>query len=416
MIKRYGVPYMGSKNDIAEQIIDIVPQARNFYDLFAGGCAVTHAAMLSGKFRNFIANDLQGMGVKLFMDSIEGKYANETRWISREDFVAKKDTDPYIALCWSFGNNMQTYMYSAEIEEWKHALHNVYILNDMKLFWAMGINTQGDTRQWIKEHEKECLDKYIQWYFESKSMPVPTDEDRRKTEELLNATKAEALKMLQKAYKESGLKPKQINEHTQTFMFGHWFTSSQWQFPIPDMYRKLSEIIPTLPSAESYEYVYITQRLQRLQSLQRLQRLQRLQSLQRLQLLESLQRLQSLQSLQSLQRLQRLQRLQSLQKSYDEIHIEENSVIYCDPPYNNTAQYVIGDFDSNAFFDWCRKQKELVIVSEYDAPDDFQCVANFNRRSKFQGGKKGKGCGKWERLFVRRNQMDMFNRQKVFNI
>ena len=138
--------------------------------------------------------------------------------------------------------------------------------------------------------------------------------------------------------------------------------------------------MPALPSVESYEYVYITQRLQRLQ------------------------------------RLQSLQCLQSLQKSYDEIHIEENSVIYCDPPYNNTAQYVTGDFDSNAFFDWCRKQKELVVVSEYDAPDDFQCVAIFNRRSKFQGGIKGKGDGKEERLFVRRNQMDMFNRQKLFSI
>lgn len=69
----YGVPYMGSKNDIAAQIIDLLPQARNFYDLFAGGCAVTHAAMLSGKYRNFICNDMQGMGVQLFMDSIAGK-------------------------------------------------------------------------------------------------------------------------------------------------------------------------------------------------------------------------------------------------------------------------------------------------------------------------------------------------------
>ena len=377
MTKRYGVPYMGSKNDIAEQIINIVPQARNFYDLFAGGCAVTHAAMLSGKFRNFIANDLQGMGVQLFTDSIDGKYANENRWRSRDDFVSKKDTDPYIAICWSFGNNMQNYMYSVEIEELKHALHNAYILNDMRLLWSMGINPQGNTMQWIREHEKECLDKYIQWYFESKSMPVPTDEDRRKTEELLNATKAEALKMLQKAYRESGLKPKQVNEHTQTFMFSHWFTSSQWQFPTPDMYRLLCEIMPTLPSAESYEYVYITQRLQSLQSLQRLQR---------------------------------------LQKSYDDIHIEDNSIIYCDPPYSNTAQYVTGDFDSNAFFEWCRKQKELVVVSEYEAPDDFQCVANFNRRSKLQGGTKGKGCGNTERLFVRRNQINLFNMQKLFNI
>ena len=405
MIKRYGVPYMGSKNDIAEQIINIVPQARNFYDLFAGGCAVTHAAMLSGKFRNFIANDLQGMGVKLFIDSIAGKYANETMWISREDFFSKKDTDPYIALCWSFGNNMQTYMYSNEIEEWKHAIHNAYILNDMRLFWSMGINPQGDTRQWIREHEKECLVKYIQWYFESKSMPVPTDEDRRKTDELLNDTKAEALSMLQKAYRESGLKQKQINEHTQTVMFVHWFTEHQWEFPTPDMYRKLCEIMPTLPSADSYEYVYITQRLQRLQSLQRLQRLQSLQILESMQRLQNLQRLQSLQSLQS---------LQILQKSYNDINIDENSVIYCDPPYMNTAQYVTGDFDTNAFFDWCRKQKELVVVSEYDAPDDFQCVAIFNRRSKLQGGIKGYGNA--ERLFVRRNQINMFNRQKLFNI
>lgn len=394
MIKRYGVPYMGSKNDIADQIIEIVPQARNFYDLFAGGCAVTHAAMLSGKFRNFIANDLQGMGVKLFIDSIAGKYANETRWISREDFVSKKDTDPYIALCWSFGNNMQTYMYSVEIEEWKHALHNAYILNDMRLLWSMGINPQVDTRNWIIEHEEECLGKYIQWYFDSKSMPVPTDEDMRKAEELLNATKADALDILQKAYRESGLKPKQINEHTQTVMFSHWFTKYQWQLPTPDMFRKLYEIMPALPSADSYEYVYIKQRLQRLQNME---------------IVESMLRLQRLQRLQSLKI---LQILQSLQKSYDEIHIEENSVIYCDPPYNNTAQYVTGDFDNNAFFEWCRRQKELVVVSEYDAPDDFQCVATFNRRSKLQGGIKGNG--KAERLFVRRNQIDMFNKQNLF--
>ena len=398
MIKRYGVPYMGSKNDIAEQIIQIVPQARNFYDLFAGGCAVTHAAMLSGKFRNFIANDLQGMGVQLFTDSIAGKYANETRWISRADFVSKKDTDPYIAICWSFGNDMQTYMYSVEIEEWKHAIHNAYVFNDMRLLLAMGINPNVDTRNWIIEHEKECLSKYIQWYLDSKSIPVPTDEDMRKAEELLNATKSEALNMLQKAYRDSGLKPKQINEHTQTFMFSHWFTACQWQLPTPDMFRKLCEIMPSLPSSDSYEYVYIKQRMQRLRSMQ---------------LLESMQRMQRLRNLRNLQS---LQSLQSLQKSYDEIHIEENSVIYCDPPYNNTAQYVTGDFDTNAFFDWCRKQKELVVVSEYDAPEDFQCVAIFNRRSKLQGGIKGKIDGKAERLFVRRNQMDMLNKQKIFNI
>ncbi len=36
---RYGVPYQGSKNKIAEQIINILPNAENLYDVFAGGCA-----------------------------------------------------------------------------------------------------------------------------------------------------------------------------------------------------------------------------------------------------------------------------------------------------------------------------------------------------------------------------------------
>lgn len=44
---RYGLPYKGSKNKIAERIVDFLPKAKNFYDLFAGGCAITHCAELS---------------------------------------------------------------------------------------------------------------------------------------------------------------------------------------------------------------------------------------------------------------------------------------------------------------------------------------------------------------------------------
>jgi site-specific DNA-adenine methylase len=38
------MPYKGSKNAIARDIIDILPAGDVFVDLFAGGCAVTHAA------------------------------------------------------------------------------------------------------------------------------------------------------------------------------------------------------------------------------------------------------------------------------------------------------------------------------------------------------------------------------------
>ena len=90
------------------------------------------------------------MGVQLFTDCIAGRYRDENRWISREDFFRLKDTDPYVAICWSFGNNMRQYMYSVEVEEWKHALHNAYFFDDRRLVWAMGINPTGNMRQWLK--------------------------------------------------------------------------------------------------------------------------------------------------------------------------------------------------------------------------------------------------------------------------
>ena len=47
--KRFGVGYMGSKNKIVKALILQLPSAKYFVDLFAGGCAMTHGAMLSGK-------------------------------------------------------------------------------------------------------------------------------------------------------------------------------------------------------------------------------------------------------------------------------------------------------------------------------------------------------------------------------
>ena len=42
---RYGVPYLGSKSRIAPWVVERLPSAETFVDLFAGGCAVTHAAL-----------------------------------------------------------------------------------------------------------------------------------------------------------------------------------------------------------------------------------------------------------------------------------------------------------------------------------------------------------------------------------
>ena len=126
----YGVPYKGSKNSIAEKIIRVLPSAENFYDLFAGGCAITHAALLFGKWKNLYVNDIDGGGERLFRDAVEGKFKDEKRWISREDFFRLKDSEPYVKFCWSFGNGGKSYLYGRKIEERKRELHFARVLRD----------------------------------------------------------------------------------------------------------------------------------------------------------------------------------------------------------------------------------------------------------------------------------------------
>ena len=47
---KYGMPYKGSKNKLAGQIFELFPRKKNFYDLFCGGCAMTHYGLLHGGF------------------------------------------------------------------------------------------------------------------------------------------------------------------------------------------------------------------------------------------------------------------------------------------------------------------------------------------------------------------------------
>lgn len=126
---RYGVPYRGSKNKITDWVVDHLPDGKTLVDLFAGGCAVTHAAILDGRWENFIINDL-GDAPEVFENAVNGKYANEKRWISREDFYKLKDSDPYVSIVWSFGNNRRDYLYGKDIEPIKKAIHYARVFND----------------------------------------------------------------------------------------------------------------------------------------------------------------------------------------------------------------------------------------------------------------------------------------------
>lgn len=55
----------------------------------------------------------------------------------------------------------------------------------------------------------------------------------------------------------------------------------------------------------------------------------------------------------------------------------KGALIYCDIPYKNTKQYGISkDFDYDKFWKWVKEMKNnnIVIVSEENAPEDFNCI------------------------------------------
>lgn len=129
----FGLPYMGSKSKVAKFILNKLPAAKNFYDLFGGGCAVTHCAALhfKHKWNGFHFNEIKKGQTQFIQDAIAGKYNYKNfkpKWVSREDFFATDD--PYVKIIWSFGNGGRTYMFSEENERLKKSLHNAVVFNE----------------------------------------------------------------------------------------------------------------------------------------------------------------------------------------------------------------------------------------------------------------------------------------------
>lgn len=135
--KSYGICYMGSKNALAERIVSLLPSASHLIDVFAGGCAVTHCAMKSGKWQHVHANDINEMIVGAFRRAINGEFIGERRWISHEEFNRVRDTDAYASICFSFGGNLRSYAYSPANENLKRALHFAITLGDHKPFLTL---------------------------------------------------------------------------------------------------------------------------------------------------------------------------------------------------------------------------------------------------------------------------------------
>lgn len=136
---KYGLNYQGSKSGFVEELCDIFPAKRNFYDLFAGGGSVTHRMLVLGYFQRYFMCDINPLPITLFEQCAKGN-APSPRWVSREEFNETKNTDAYAACCFCFGGDWSSYAYAKEIEPIKKAMHYAIVDLDYSYADALGLD------------------------------------------------------------------------------------------------------------------------------------------------------------------------------------------------------------------------------------------------------------------------------------
>jgi site-specific DNA-adenine methylase len=275
----WGIPYMGSKGSICNELVKIFPRATHFYDLFGGGFSVTHAMVVLRKndFKHFHFNEIRPGICDLVRDAIDGKYSYDNfkpPFVDRDTFLKKKDSCFYTKIIWSFGNNGSSYLFSKEIEPYKKSMHNAIVFNELDELAREALGFEKFRDGFSVKDRRLFLRNKIEYY--------------RKTK-------------------------------------------------IPEvLHRFLNE-----------------------------------------------KQLQQLQRLEQLERLQQLERLNFYSTSYENVKIEPDSIIYCDPPYAGTAEYDKNkSFDHKKFLDWADAQSNPVFISEYNIADKrFRAMFDIKKRS-----------------------------------
>ena len=128
-----GLPYKGSKNTIAEDIVKKIPRGGKILDACCGGGAFLMAAAMSLRWEKVVGNDLNPATITL-LDAVlihkgqieyehppvctRDDFMNSLQRIENGDFSIQDCVNKY---CASFGNDGKTYLYGNKIEEYKLA-------------------------------------------------------------------------------------------------------------------------------------------------------------------------------------------------------------------------------------------------------------------------------------------------------
>lgn len=362
MRKIFGLPYKGSKSKLAERILGVFPKAEHLYDLFCGGSAIAHCAMIKGQYKHVHINDINLMMPMAFVQAVNGEFGDETRWISREDFFRLKDSDPYAAICFSFGNNLKNYCYGRNIEETKKALHYAIFFGSYELSDRLiGVDLRPIEKCATRQEKYLMVKRLIKEAYSRNTPPVQLSRCLANGSDGCRLQNMEHLERCQMLL----LQKNSVRANLQNL-------------------KSLNRISGFRIWKDSAEFKHLPPRIQEVEHGNQ-------------------------------ERSLRIDGISSSDKSclltwssedYQDVKIEDNSVIYCDIPYQSTNKYVGRgeDFDYGRFYEWCQRQTQPLFISSYEMPEsDFKVVAEFKRIDTLSATNNNKIVT--ERLFVPRTQV-----------
>lgn len=366
----YGLPYQGSKAAIARWVADIILREgviNDYYEPFAGGCAVAHCLLDRSAIRGrCVLNDLCGLPgvfVKAYNGEIPEKYLKT--FITRERWWAEKEADAWVKFAGSFACKGTSYMYGRPVEKYREAA-----------FYALVDDRWDEFNTLCPEVGEACKDALTG----INDVTARRIEMARVMTEILtklagNNWSADVIQsnplyktVLKKDRHGSGACDKSKSPDTQIYYIER-LTGINGNNGGEKQLERVERLtgINGNHGIESY-----AERVERLGFSGRFR-------------VEQLERNERLTGIKAPIRTP----VESVRGDYRSLEIPSGAVVYCDPPYNSTTGYTeAGGFNFDEFIDWACKlaTRCRVYVSEYNIPDDrFEIIGERTRQSNGGG-------------------------------
>ena len=357
MKKSFGLPYMGSKNATAENIVSMLPRGRRLLDLFGGGASVTHAALVSGRFDQVVYNDIDPLMVDM-LNRLKDEPLAPLRFVDRVEFKERYEVDPMVFFCWKYPGERPEYICSPGTEKLYELVFKLHEerekggLGEYRFQMAL-----ADPQSWAAD----ALEAVGIYNF--------TADEVKRTEGLILRHMDKIRELLNNSLKEHGQTVAYCVKLTDTAA-SHWFQKNQQQVPDMDALKALERGGAITVSDELLdainEYKDAVKELQYMKDCRQAYKADWADVIKLNKPKAIYKRLKAVADCLK----QNADRITINNGEYNTVEVLPGDVIYLDPPYQNTSGYTCGGLDYNALTEWIKGHADNpVYISEMaDAP------------------------------------------------